>query len=149
MPSLHEIQPVGNGQIAVPLAKHPRYTVLPEDLLGCLVNDNDTMVEIVVRNDIPVRELDRQRRAKQMTFSLGGVFPNDLSLTSDFDDLAGPRVVSDQEIARLGELRIRGVAHRESHLENWLQRLVQFGKPMVADRADQDVPVGERGVTVG
>src|ERR1700736_4114278 len=83
MLSLHEIQPVGNGQIAVALAKHPRYTVLPEDLLGCLVNDNDTMVEIVVRNDIPVRELDRQRRAKQMTFSLCGVFPNDLSLTSD------------------------------------------------------------------
>src|ERR1700694_5567114 len=149
MLSLHEIQSVGNGQIAVALAKHPRHTVLPEDLLGCLVNDNDTMVEIVVCDDIPVRELDRQGWAKQKTFSFGGVFPNDLSLASDFDDLAGPGVVSDQEIARLGELRIGGVAHRQGHLENWLQSLVQFSKPMVADRADQDVPVGERGVTVG
>ena len=140
------------GRVEVPLAAAVTIglTVLPDDPVGFRIDDDDTVAEVVVGRDQPIRQLDGETRMIQPAGpGPRPVAPQHLPVPVHLEDGAGVRVVDDEDIAVRQELGVGRVGRRDVDVEDHMTGSIEADDSRPVDLGDKQAAIRERRVAVG
>src|SRR5665213_3772461 len=107
----YEINPIGDIEIPSRNATHASVAVLPDHRVGLRVNDDDAIVQVIVEENVAVRQREREGRMIQTVRPWGGIAPESLAGLVEDDDLTGQGVVDSQVSVRADLVGVRRISH--------------------------------------